>query len=251
MSSKPPLNWEIEVLRATLFPTSLAPPGAEKWWQQLTGEEPESYHQTRREGRQEGLYQGRSLTLQQRTGRLDFNLRSAPKEEPGPNRIGPFNPVFGDFVDLTKRWLDLSDLPPVQRIAIGAVLLVPCSDEIEGIRLLEPWIKAVHFQDDVVEDFIYQINRTRTTSVGPSGLKINRLMKWSAVSLHTMEGIMPGGSAIVKLIPTGSILSFARLELDINTDPGYDQVFETVTLKPLFGELAEFLREITVKGECP
>jgi len=66
-------------------------------------------------------------------------------------------------------------------------------------------------------DLIYQINLASDSKTGIEGLKLNRLSKWSAAALRSLELTLGAGGGMRTRVPE---LVAIRLELDVNTLPG-------------------------------
>jgi len=146
------------------------------------------------------------------------------------------------------RWLDIA--PPVVRLAYGATLFEPVPDRQTGYRRLS---QLVPVQIDPVgsEDFLYQINRPRTSRTGLPGLTINRLSKWSVaafqnfVLMFTIPPVQPAQPQ------AGRPEIACRIELDINTAPSYTNELPHERLGEIFRELIDVGSEIADRGDVP
>lgn len=147
------------------------------------------------------------------------------------------------FVELMTEWLASPECPPLVRLALGVVLVIPASSREAGYQLLDDFLTAVQLEPENTSDFSYQINRPRS-SVTLNGLKINRLTKWSVAAFQSFL-----------TAPTGLVMGAAehsvRLEMDINTAPsGLEEIPKTKVFD-LLHELVSLAEEIATDGEKP
>ena len=244
-------EWQTEGLRLTAFVVEPIGPGNLGWWEALLGEAP-SVTQTRPRERaitEEGPFSGGKLSVVASTGRIDWRFGLDPSEPPPEfPSVGTYETRHREFRDLMQRWLEKS--PPLNRLAFGAVLLSPVENMPEAYRVLDKLLPAVEIDPDRTRDLIYRINRRRSSRCGIEGLEVNRLSTWAATTVSTVEvELSIEGSEKVHQSQT---LQYAcRLELDINTAPGFGGELDKAKLPSLFDELVDLGSEITTEGDIP
>jgi hypothetical protein len=246
-------SWQTESLRLTGFspPNTKFDPSA--WWLNLVGSPPETETSRPKAGihKQEGLFEGKLLTLQVQPNRIDWILSPIvkPSEEPMETlpTLGSFEDVAKPFIDLMVQWLDVS--PPITRLAFGAVLVRLVPDRKAGYVEIAKYLPVVKVDADGSSDLFYQINRPRHSSSGISGLRINRLTKWS-VLLFQRFGVNLG-KAEIQTVGYESQESACRVEMDINTSPDFSGELPREKLPTLLKELTDLGRELAIKGDVP
>lgn len=254
-SSRPEVGlWEVETLRLTAFPIPATPLKDPGWWTALMGEPVETkiIQQKLGEQREEGPFLSGTLINLLRPHRIDWLLsptRDQIGEAMGFETIGSFLELTGPFVELMVRWLDSGMCPVLQRLAFGAILILPVDSRTTGYRKLSPYLPSVTLDPEGSSDFTYQINRPRDSSSGIAGLKVNRLSKWSVASTRLLGFLVepelsPG-------VDRGEEYFACRLELDINTAPGRQEPIPQNQLGRVFKELVELGREIVTEGDLP
>lgn len=250
--NRPPLEvWQVETLRTTGFPSPAAPVTASTWWKDLVGEEPEKrVSQPRRGGHQdEGVLDNGKLVLVTQPARVDWLLTvpDAPQME-GRSipTIGSFPQALVTFRDLMLRWFALETCPALIRLAFGAVLFQPVDDRPTGYRRLAVYLPSVTLDPEGASDFFYQINRLRMSTSMVTGLRINRLSKWS-VALHGLAAFSFEPATVTLNTP----LVACRLEFDINTAPDFQGELSRQRLPQVFHELVHLGQEIASEGDVP
>ena len=169
------------------------------------------------------------------------NLSVGP---PIPNALPAFEEALPTFQESAIRWLKLPDGPPLYRLAFGAVLLLPVDSLEFGYNKLDEYLPGVEVSPNT-SDFLYQINRARMSSA-LSGLRLNRLSKWSCQRVHEM--IISGDGAVSP--PSPPDVFACRVELDMNSVP-LDSQLEKDNLPSLFRELVCLAKEIACGGDIP
>ncbi len=245
-----PADWRVENLRLTAFLRSPEDRPGVGSWQELLGDEPKSSESRPREGLilEGGLCDQGWLTLEGGPIRIDWRLGINPEDRQTSLEIpslGDFESVQAQFGILMKRWLKKS--PPLNRLAIGAILNLPAKNETEGYRLLGHYLPKVEIDPKRSRDLFYQINRRRLSKSGHEGLEINRLTKWSVAQLRA--GIVDLSAGHGKFMETAEPLIACRLELDINTAPEFKLGLKKTMLSKLFDELVELGMEIAHNGD--
>jgi len=248
--------WEAESLRLTAFPSPSAELGAQDWWKQLIGDEPDSKIMEPKTGvqREEGRIKNDrvdgQLILAIQPNRIDWQLGSILEELPlrGLPTIGSFSEALDFFLEKMLAWLK-STAPAVNRLAFGAVLLQPTSDLKDSYSHISSYLPFG--LDEGSSDFSYQINRPRKLSSSDiPDLSVNRLSKWSAIKLST--GIFTGPPDNPNQITeyfNNSTRFAVRLELDINTAPNSSEELSALELSDVFHQLVELGKEIADKGD--
>jgi len=252
LSSLPPLSqWQVEVLRLTAFPIAAAKLDEPKWWSELTGKQPEvrNVRPAKGELMEQGPFDQGSLSLQLQPLRIDWYFSQTIGEKLDDiliPTVGSFTDLADKFVKLMLTWLSPSIVPPLRRLAFGAILLQPVEDHAKGYELLANYLPAVNLSSDS-SDFMYQINRPRSSQLKLlTDRKLNRLSKWSCSAFqHGRLQISPEGSASV----FGEKQFACRLELDISTSADFKDELPHQILADLFRELFELGKEIAIKGD--
>lgn len=245
MGRVPLRDWQVQNLRLTAFLNS---PIGVSFWDRLLGGPPEQVTESpRTKERQEvgAAFGEATLLFKSEPLRLDWILHEGKEAL----AVGPWETTLNTFADLMNRWFTLEDCPPVKRLAFGCILLAPASDRPNGYRLLQHYLPSVTIDPEASSDFFFQINRPRESTLGISGLRINRLSKWSVASL-IMRQISIGLSGVTAA-PLSPPLFGCRLELDINTVSDYQGTFERQQLPSLLQELTSLGQEIVIEGDIP
>ncbi len=159
--------------------------------------------------------------------------------------LGPWTECIAAFDAVATTWLAQPDLPQIERIAIGAVLLHRESTKEAGYERLGDYIPLRPPAD--ASDFLYQINRPVTSGTGITNLRINRLTKWSTALFRAVEFSLVLGRATVA--PVEHTAAYAlRLELDINTAPDFPGPLPADRLVDIYRELMNLGRGIAAEG---
>ena len=244
--------WQTQTLRLTAFPSPSAPIIHPTWWHDLRGEEPESRISQPRKGglKEEGSFGDGNLILGFEPTRIDWiytPVNDEKQQSEGFLTIGSLDNTIQLFAPLMDHWFELEACPPVQQLAFGVILLQPVQDWQSGYRQLMHYIPSVQLDVDNTWDFLYQINRQRDSRFF-TGLRINRLSKWSVVAIQwqTMSLQMPSAPIRQTLSP---LYHACRLELDINTVPEFQGEFSREELTSVFHELIDYAVEIANRGD--
>lgn len=241
-------SWVAESLRFTCF---LAVPLADEaylWWEKLVGEKPEASVTRADVGlrQQEGAFGLGRLKLVILPGRIDWYLNAAASEQRAEEivpTLGPFLSAVDSLRPLLHKWLP--DAPAMTRIALGAVLIRPVPDLAAGYRVLSDYLHAVKVDPGGSSELSYTINRARqSTSI--SSLRINRLCKWSVLSMQTVT-LDVGSTQAISDKPRYA----CRLELDMNTAGNVKDALPRSQLALVFEELVTLGEEIARKGDIP
>ena len=141
----------------------------------------------------------------------------------------------------------LESIQKVERLAFAPVLIKQAPSLEKGLGQLSKYLPGLQLDSLEGSDFIYQINRRRTSRV-VALTEINRLAKWVVEEFRvgTLSIVPSQGPRFQTATP-----SFAsKLTLDINTAPGSGEVAKD-TIPELFDELVMLACEISTKGDVP
>lgn len=247
---KQPLDqWKAGLFRLSVFPSPSAQIEKPTWWSDLVGEPPEKTTSQPRTGgfQDEGEYEDNKLMLSVQPLRIDWML--VPQEDvlPAANflALGTFPEFLTRFRQLMERWFQLESCPTAQRLAFGAVVLLPVESLQDGYQQLSAYL-PFEMDWENASDFNYQINRRRDSGSEIPDLKINRLSKWSVASAM-LGGITfaPGRARSSAHQPSYA----CRLELDINTAQEFPGEITREQLPQIFQELTTLGREIVEQGD--
>jgi hypothetical protein len=218
-----------------------------RWWEALTRQSAESRNVRPGIGQlvEFGTLEGRTVQLQIQPGRIDWWL--LPKEEPESVKfasLGDYGDALSYFSQLIFKWVEQA--PPLNRLAFGALLLIPTANQSESIDELAKMLPDVIINWAGINEFVLQVNRPQTSAVFPEAGPINRVAKWQTlIRKKIMASPMLGGQAPV----TTSEEMAACLELDISTIVPTEGMKELPSerLKQLFEELMDYGTAIASK----
>jgi hypothetical protein len=244
-------GWQAQALRLTLFLSAPLEFGvAATLWQTAVGGDPEIDDNRPRESirRQAGPFEDWYLETLIAPARVDWVL--APKVDDAQSRAQPYSESFdkamGAFTTAGRRWLATGS-PSINRIAVGAVLLMPVADSRAAHQKLNDLLTAVRVDPDRSLDFFYQINWPRVSTV-VSELRLNRLTRWSAIAVRSLSLQVDDNKASVLSGPSGG-QDYCRLECDHSTQAGQIEPFAPTDLDEFFRELCEMVEENAKHGE--
>jgi hypothetical protein len=242
-------EWDVELLRFTVFLAPAAQLAPKDLWQKVVGEPPEEIREQLKTGtiNLSGMFADDILTLTVRPNRVDWQYQGNPElvSQPGLPVIQNFEGALSRFVELMNRWLSSDSFPTVTRIALGSVLRHEVEDRLEGYRFMQSYVKSVKLEPETSRDFVYQINRPRGSKV-ISELVINRLSKWLVGVVRRAE------MTIQHPAPKTFDESYnGRIELDINTDAEFTGEFDSLAAINLLQEIGELTREMVREGDIP
>jgi hypothetical protein len=243
-------NWNVQKLRFTLFPHQTYEFDQE-WWIKIFGTESESYKFDRRFNRHhyEGEFNDGIMNLDINPMRIDFNYISNKTNsitQMCDLNLGVIDDKFPIFISLIKNFLELNNCPNAQRIAFATTLFIPTESRITGYKLLSKYLSTVDIDPENSSDFIYQINRRRSSSV-VEGLLVNRLTKWHVVQYQSaLLPSSPGGQQVFSL--TDNEYS-VNVDMDINSQQDFKSVLDPNAQALLLDEFVNFSIEISEKGD--
>jgi hypothetical protein len=239
-------DWKAQSLRLTAFLSPSAQVGEQDWWKVLTGELPDSTISQPKIGvqKQEGKFKSEKiegqLVLSVQISRIDWQLTPLDMPESGFPTIGLFSDAMDSFSELMQRWLEIA--PPIQRLALGAVLRQNTINAQEGYENLSKYLTFRLDKDS--SEFLYRINRPRK-SQNIADLLINRLSTWS-VDLLAGFVLSPNEPIRYSLKPAEFALS---LELDINTSADFSGELTPDKSPEILQELVNLSQEIAEEGD--
>jgi len=244
-------DWQAQTLRLTIFPASgsIVSPH-EKWWEQLVGEPPVDVLSQPRLGSYQagGPFENGKLVLVVEPLKMDWVYTTLDNESDDAVSVGRLDTGLDVLRDIANRWFKNASVPSVARIAFGAVLISPIDSRETGYALLSSYLRFEVDANDT-SDFLYQINRRRDALTNIVGLRINRLTKWSLMTLfRTRMALNPESSRLISEEKRGA---FARIELDINTSPDFQGELNLLQQITVFDELIDLGIEIVQQGDIP
>ena len=240
----PAAAWQVEHLRFTLF-SDPAPVDAAAVWREITGADPDVVSNQPKQGLvqvQGKLDDQRRLALQVQHRRVDWVLGPIDAETPpaeGFFAIASLPTALEDFSGLLNRWLPTR--PGAERLALAGVMHQPQPDRIAGYKQIQQYLPAITLDPDS-SDFLYQINRPRSSRTGIANLRINRLTKWSVAILVHLSGLVTRLSEV-------SYRHACRLEFDINTAPDPNVTLPQGAFPSLLAEFTDLVRELAERGD--
>jgi hypothetical protein len=251
---RPLAHWQANQIRLTAFLTPAAQSQDFNWWQAVVGESPETKTIKPKMGgvQEEGLVEPGKLTLSIAPDRVDWHFSVYEKKDllpfPALLIIGPFPDVYETFLRFMIRWLQLDTCPPIQRIAFGAILILPVESRENGYRLLSNYLHALKIDPDESSDLLYQINRPRLSVLNLTDKRVNRLSKWSVITFQ--EGLLRFTPSGIEQSPAKE--GFAcRLEIDVNTSQNFKGELPRDLYQTIFTQLIDFGKEIILNGDIP
>lgn len=235
-------SWQVEQFRLTGF---IRPPGAlspRPVWQELTGEPPDEQIIRPKQGAAEesGDFGGGKLSFGLSLDRYDWLFHAQPLSQDLVSPIatlGYLDERVGLFQETMLKWLKKGS-PDLGRLAFGATLMIPVVDHLTGYQRLSEYI-PFPLDGNSTSDFTLTVNKpVQREYPGLPRIKVNRLQKWAVVKAMSVRMAMTPQGPIQS--QTGEEFYAVRLELDINTDPGFGGVISaeqaSVILKDLINE---------------
>ena len=243
-------GWDVESLRFSIFfPTGATPPGS-GLWEEVTGTTPESIDSRPRESvvLEVGNIGRNQLLLATQNQRLDWHIRPILTSTPRARTLMVLADVEETLPVLQKAvQCSLETVRQVHRFAFAPVLVKQAPSLNEGLRQLSKYLPDLRLGSLGGSDFIYQINRRRSSKVAAL-IQINRLAKWvvEEFQVNTLS-VNPSQGARLQTTKSGFA---SKLTLDINTTPGSGEVSRD-TIPELFDELVMLACEVATKGDVP
>ncbi len=241
-------NWNIESMRFTAFINGqLNPSMLEAWLEQASENSPSQVNKA-----------PNSFSGVSRRSTTGF-LRTIWKGDRLDVTISPENPLdtiqtiasiseadslLGWFVQQIP---EIKELPPIDRLAFGLILVIPVASQSQGTEILSENIASLKLKPSA-RDLIYRVNYPHESQVS-RGVSLNRLATWSVSNIQIMEfRLNPDGSQGQKVVSEGELA--ARLELDINTDKESKLGANSELLRSLLDELTKIALDVARSGEA-
>ncbi len=238
-------DWQVENLRITAFPENNASVSASALWERYIGEEPDETR-TQRGGLEirEVEYRNGRIVLIKQPNLVEWRYLAKPDDTDSLNFpiIGSLEQELDVIVELSKEWLNSSDMFQLNRLAFGAVLLNPVESMLKGYENLKKFLPFLNLNN--LDDFNYQVSRRRDSEIIEE-LVINRLTRWHVVGIKRLDLTLGQISQV-----SSTDLDFSsRLELDINTLQERTSSLPSKDLVSLFDELVQIGLELSEKGD--
>jgi hypothetical protein len=199
-------------------------------WQNITNELPQNKIERPLEGLviEEGLWHNNGLAIATHSERVDVMVSPTPIITPVLPSIGEL-----DNIDETlSHILNRISFDKVVRIGFGLTLQYEENSHESAYRTLARFLPNLLLEVDS-SDFLYQINKP-TQSKTDSTIKVNRMQRWSAVSIE----IFSFGNTSNFETTNNKQLFATRLELDINTHQN-NSLLELTNIRAIADELIE------------
>ena len=135
--------------------------------------------------------------------------------------------------------------PPLKRLAFGAVLIHAVDSVEQAYRELSRFVQYP-FDREQMSDFLLQVNRPRLAQSTSESLQLNRLVKWSSLTILRVQLSVTGDQ-----IESGQSVEryTVRCELDINTQANRQVPLPVAQLPELFAEMCALASEIAQSGD--
>jgi len=231
--------WIGESMRLTTFHGPQVEANDE--WRHVTGQEPDSSVSKPKsnEKYETGMFNESLLTFgfNRMVGRIDWVLGDAATEDGAPSFATPYLIRRDVLNEVAKRWLT-ARCPPTDRIAFGAVVLLPVASSELAYRSLSDYLNF-DIHDQGASDLTYQINRPRD-SIAVNGVRINRMTKWSRARF--VKAVRGQENPVTDQY-------YCRAEIDINNQFTPEGSLPHQRLVDLFGEMVQLADEIIRMGD--
>lgn len=244
----PALNaWQATEVQLIGFPLAPQTGADQNWWNDLTGGDCTSTRK-RLERVDSGPFKGREFALIIDPLKLAWKVDFLPDPESPTIFIGDFPETRDWFSELMQQWL-AGPCPQIKRLAFAAKVMLPTESREKAYELLNDYLPFVDV-DPNTREFLYRINRPRSSSAGIPDLRINRLVTWSAVKI-TMQMRMRAMSAAVGETITEQNLDGCLVQLDINTSEERTDALPHESLPAIWNELVQIGTELAQCGDIP
>ena len=254
--------WVAQSVRLTAFPVGLIDSESTvDWWRDIAGSRPEESRARPREGQltESGtvaLDEGRGAQVQLdvlpvrvewRIAATEGEDRQENDEEDGDSlslaSLGEFGRATELIQEVARRWWPKA--PPLKRLAFGAVIVHPVDSVEEAYQELSRFVQYP-LDREHMSDFLLQVNRPRHARSTSESLQLNRLVKWSSLTIRRVQLSVTGD----QVEPGPSLESYAvRCELDINTPATRQEPLPVGQLPELFAEMWALASEIAQSGD--
>lgn len=233
-------GWSAEMMRFTLFTSSVAMDGHNTWWESFTGHPAESSSSKPAsfEHNYVGNFQNGQLELRIMPDRIDWILKPIIDGSFNIPTVGTFLPEFIEFQKGISAWLRKTPLN-LSRVAFGTIVLEDADGRDSGYSNLKKFIPFIPLDNGCWRDFYLQFNKP--ISVDVEYLKeINRLINYSVASVQFMS--VHANNKISERF-------FTRLELDINTSIENVRDFSSIELIELIPLLTDINSAVSSAAE--
>ena len=219
MPEKQSRPWLTLGVRLSIFPAAPQETLTDLW-ENVVGAPPENdQNQPRQRQRvQSGPWEGGILQVTQAASspsRVIWLATPTATEEGLPDLdVWPVEIVLPKFLAITLPWLTSAAFE-INRIGFGLHSLLAAQDRADAYKLLQPLIPNVTIEPDATSDLLYQINRPGPSRFLSNHLRLNRLMKWSALFF----GVAQFQATSTDLAQAGPVRGrhYASLDNDVNT----------------------------------
>jgi hypothetical protein len=245
-------SWQPNQLQIVVFPKTPMVGVHQRWWQQLTGRDPDETSTKKLESTVVGEFNEWSLVLTVDLLRIIWTL--TPKTDPANPIIsmptlGAYLLARDAFLKPMKTWIT-SLCPPIKRMAFAGLLVQGAESHGDAYQLLQRYLIRTVQIDPASTDFQYRINR-RTPSVR-SALSINRLSTWSALKVAvSARAFIPGHEQSFTRHQVFEDQYGALLQLDINTDAEREDEIPGGERPALLDELVSHADSLASTGDVP
>ena len=241
------LDRGVQVARLSLF---LSEPHAisDNDWAIVTGQQEAETRQAVLGGKRlSGSVPSGVMHMSTMASRFDVILTATDlgeAEEVQLPSAGPYDETFASFFESTRKWI-MEAIPPVTRIAFGAVLYMQSRKSRRGVRSPpRPCAKSLSSTKKYARPSIS--GELARQEQGPTEFVVNRLTTWSAIRIARQ--LVQISQTAVEGSDTGHV-DAVHLEMDDNTDEANKAPFDPGMLIPIYSELVELARQNAAEGE--
>ena len=240
-------DWQVENLRITMFPENNARISPSSHWDEIIAEDADNVQI--QPGRLNARHVDRGhgvIFLIKQSEYIEWRYLGKPDENRNELRLPIVGSLFEELdviLELSRMSLRSPSLLPINRLAFGAVLLLPAQSLNTGFANLQDFFPKINFQR--VNDFDYRVNRRRNSEV-VKDLEINRISQWSVARLERVADTLDPASSLADGSSSSAFAS--RLELDVNTVQRRDAL-QSDSLVDLFNELIHLGTELSERGD--
>jgi hypothetical protein len=243
-----PNEWLVQQIRLSLFSTEPLLV-ADTDWKTITDQSEAESRISIPGGK---LYSGRVfggvLTLAHSGTRVDVILAT---DETRPESeipcIGKWVDVSSLFFAKVSPFLDGYKFP-VNRIALGSVLLLQVASRNAAYEQLGKLLSSVKVDVANSRELVYRINWPQKSDAIPD-LDLNRITNWSSVTVA--RNLLQVAGAEMTIAQTGETINAVRLEIDHNTSESRKVPLEGSQRVSILRELISLANANAAAGERP
>lgn len=189
------------------------------------------------------------LNILQLANRIDLLLGDNPtRNTVDPNApaykplfsIGPYRESLALFDSLSAKATGLVN--SATRVAFAITLIRQTENARDSVRYLHKLLPRLPVDPDNDLELIFQINRPVHDS---RGLLINRLAKWEALQITTMQVGL--GASPLPIIPSRPPISAAQAYIDVST--AAENIFPLNNLSEIVNDLRRYAIELAEHGD--